>query len=1043
MRPILFNKNEQSFDTYGLGELNVTKGNVTRERNGNYTLYAEIPVNDPAVAILGKEMKLKADAGLRTKNQTFEISRIVKDSSNIVKIYGQHISHKLEYMVLRNATAFSGTAYNALAVWKGALIGDLTFDVWSDIQTSNKGLFDISKMENARLALGGVEGSILDLYGGEYEFDNMTIRLHKQLGRTAPTVLEYGRNILSAELDETIESSYTSVLPFATYTPDRPEGSTDDSQPDPITVTIPENYVDSKYKALYAHRRIKVVDFSSEFSTDSKKKNIPNPDKLRKLAMDFMEKNAIGKPKINIKIEYADLAKTLDYADNGWIEELELCDIVPVYYPQIGLTDETAKVTTVTYDFVNERNESVEFGDIGTNVRATMQSGLAGKIDDIAKSQERFESNLPSYLLNAQGNKVWYNRPDNTEHKIGDIWFEKNGLYDRMYVWNGSQWEKRIDTEDVDKVKKEVDRQLEEAKTSTDRAIAEANAKAQEALTKAGTIPDTSKLSDQIKQQIISSQDLQNKVTESINSVDGNTIYNKIYSNIERSFAPQSYADYLNNKLSDTKGQVNDLSRSIASQTIEFNKLTESNKLYERIIGTSETDAPDKLSRLVMSSQIFQTEVGKYSTSGGPNMLKNSRADDGLKYWNGDPSKFHFTAHQFYMNGQKRMFLLYNGAVVNSPRFIFKKNTDHMLNMLAFDANTARFTVELRKRKKDSANQDYDEIQTIFDKTGNPAFDSTKAVKKSFKFNTGDFDNGYLLFSYEGNPNGWSGLFMTELDFYEGSSSRLWQPCPDDSNEPLESVRTQVTQLNNSWSVQNLTSAGAVLGAINLNPDGSVKINEGLLSIGEKTIIKDGVIKSSMIGNAQIGTAHIGEIDASTARLINVSAKNITADGLTANIIKGGKLSSLNGSTYFDLNNGFLLSTGTNSSIKIHRGAIDFLIGSGKGVAGYSIMKNARGTITGGAIGAHDGFNFSITTKTGGLPMLTFTDSNKIIVQSSTTIVSNTSNENEYIGIQLKRYNKGGGWCTAIVSSQGSSGIEFYDDGKVRLLARGSYWEPK
>jgi len=223
MRPILFNKSETAFDTYGLGELNVTKGTVTRERNGNYTLYAEIPVNDPAVASLAKEMKLKADAGLRTKNQTFEISRIVKDSSNIVKIYGQHISHKLEYIVLRNATAFSGTAYNALAVWKGALIGDLTFDVWSDIQASNKGLFDISKMENARLALGGVEGSILDLYGGEYEFDNMTIRLHKQLGRTAPTVLEYGRNILSAELDETIESSYTSVLPFATYTPDRPE----------------------------------------------------------------------------------------------------------------------------------------------------------------------------------------------------------------------------------------------------------------------------------------------------------------------------------------------------------------------------------------------------------------------------------------------------------------------------------------------------------------------------------------------------------------------------------------------------------------------------------------------------------------------------------------------------------------------------------------------------------------------------------------------------------------------------------------------------
>ena len=74
----------------------------------------------------------------------------------------------------------------------------------------------------------------------------------------------------------------------------------------------------------------------------------------------------------------------------------------------------------------------------------------------------------------------------------------------------------------------------------------------------------------------------------------------------------------------------------------------------------------------------------------------------------------------------------------------------------------------------------------------------------------------------------------------------------------------------------------------------------------KKTYIKDGVIKKSMIGKAQIGTAHIDEIDASQARLINVSAKNIVADGLTANIIRGGKLSSLNGQSNFDLQTGWL-----------------------------------------------------------------------------------------------------------------------------------------
>lgn len=908
MRPILFNKNEQSFDTYGLGELNVTKGTVTRERNGNYTLYAEIPVNDPMVATFEKEMKLKADAGLRTKNQTFEISRIVKDSSNIVKIYGQHISHKLEYMALRNATAFAGSAYSALAIWKGALIGDLRFDVWSDIQTVGKGVFDISKMENARQALGGVEGSILDIYGGEYEFDNMTVRLHKQLGRTAPTVLEYGRNILSAESDETIESAYTSVLPFATYTPDKPEGDTSDNQPDPVTVTLPENYLDSKYKDLYAHRRIKVVDFSSEFKSDGKNKDIPTPEKLRTLANDYMERNAIGKPKINIKIEYADLAKTLDYADNGWIEELELCDIVPIYYPQIGLTDETAKVTTVTYDFVNERNESVEFGDIGTNVRATMQNGLAGKVDDIAKAQQAFEDSLPDYLLNAQGNKVWYNQPDDKEHKVGDIWFEKNGIYDRMYVWNGEMWEKRIDTEDIDKVKKEVNKQLEQAKQSTAIEIEEANAKAQEALIKAGTIPDTATLSDQIKTLILNSPDLSRKVTETFNNADnGDTIYSKIISKVATDFATTA-------EINSVQGSVNNLSDKIAKQTVEFNKLTESNKIYERILGKSETDAPDRLSRLVMSSQIFQTEVGKYSTTGGPNMLRNSRADDGLKYWTEANGRLNFTAHQFYLNGQKRIFSLRPGAFVHSPRFIIKQNTNYMLNLIAFDTNTARFKIAFCKRRKGSTN-DFDEMQIIFDKTGTPAFDSNGAVKKSFSFNTGAFDEGYLLFNYQGNPNGWSGLFMTELDFYEGSSDRLWQPSPDDSAEPIEAVRTQVSQLAGSWSVKNLSSAGDVLNSINVLADGTNRIDGRLTHITGQTVIDEAVIDSANLKKVSASKLSGGEADFAKMNVVNFDAKNVTSGTFKGLTFEGGRIKSLDGSLSMDLNNKKIRLNGDNVGI--------------------------------------------------------------------------------------------------------------------------------
>jgi hypothetical protein len=987
MRPILFNKNEQSFDTYGFGELNVTKGTVTRERNGNYTLYAEIPVNDPMVASLEKEMKLKADAGLRTKNQTFEISRIVKDSSNIVKIYGQHISHKLEYMVLRNATAFSGSAFSALSIWRDALIGDLRFDVWSDIQTTGKGVFDISKTENARQALGGVEGSILDIYGGEYDFDNMTVRLHKQLGRTAPTVLEYGRNILSAESDETIESVYTSVLPFATYTPDKPEGDTSDSQPDPVTVTLPENYVDSKYKTLYAHRRIKVVDFSSEFKSDSKSKDIPTPNKLRKMANDYMVRNEIGKPKINIKIEYADLAKTLDYADNGWIEELELCDIVPIYYPQIGLTDETAKVTTVTYDFINERNESVEFGDIGTNVRSTMQSGLAGRVDDIAKAQQDFETSLPDYLLNAQGNKVWYNRPDDKEHKIGDIWFEKNGIYDRMYVWNGSQWEKRIDTEDVDKIKKEVDKQISDAQASTNQAIAQANAKADESLKKAGTSADLAKEAKRIADENVTnlntfkataeraqtqlSKDVttfRNEYGSKMLEVDQTTsgiktkigeITSFIDKDGQRQDELKRYAreetaslsttiretlsrDYVAKstftenaegtrqrfealtrdneaKLAEFRqgidGRLTTLSSQIAGKVNEtdFQKVKETSLLYERIIGTSETDAPDKLSRLVMSSEIFQTEVGKYVTDDNNLIVNSMTMDKNTLVGNNNP-KASVSVSDGIFTIKAQGLTGYNWSGFTLPIYVKKiyhgetYTLGFKYRIKEYPDSSFAFNIKNHGLNKILLSSDIGKNRPPLNEW--QEFQKTFTVQEDFAFGE---DANYPFYIYLAK-NGW--IEFKEPILVRGSNTGPYKPSQfDDVFADNKAIRTQVSLLAGSWAVRNLNSNGDVLNSINVLADGTNRIDGRLTHITGQTKIDNAVIKDGMIANLNADKITGGTIDASQVNVINVNASNVLAGTMQGMILRGGKIEALDGSLSMDLNNKKIRLNGDNVGI--------------------------------------------------------------------------------------------------------------------------------
>lgn len=600
-------------------------------------------------------------------------------------------------------------------------------------------------------------------------------------------------------------------------------------------------------------------------------------------------------------------------------------------------------------------NHKVTCNDIGTVQKAISSEGSIMR--SVGQSKEYAESALAiatKALVSADGkNTVYYgaekprDEPQGTLHR-GDLLYLTVGEETELYFWNGSEWELKKLKLDTTELEKEFDK----VKKAAEQASAESKAKAEEALENAGTATflaaeARNRLLDNIRELNafkISAQKEREKLSDELKRYSREETTNQITAIRERFsngyVAKSTYVENVEStkqrfealtkdneaKLAEFRqgidGQLTTLSSQIANKVneIDFQKVKESSLLYERILGKSEADAPDKLSRLVMSSEIFQTEVGKYSTQGGPNMLRNSRADDGLKYWTEENGRLNFTNHAFYFNGQKRMFELRPGAVVKSPRFIVKRGADYTLNALGFDTNSKYFKIYFCKRKKGST-VDFEEKQLVFDGsprwTEGPVFDNSKALKKSFRFNIGDFDDGYLQFEYDrNNPNKWGGLFMTELDFYEGNNDRKWQPCPDDSNEPLEAVRTQMTLLRDSWSVRNLNSAGDILGQINLNPDGSVRINEGLLSVGEKTIIKDGVIKKSMIGKAQIGTAHIDEIDASKANLINVTAKNVATEGLTANIIKGGKLSSLNGVTEFDLQTGWIEANGQNIGIR-------------------------------------------------------------------------------------------------------------------------------
>ena len=315
---------------------------------------------------------------------------------------------------------------------------------------------------------------------------------------------------------------------------------------------------------------------------------------------------------------------------------------------------------------------------------------------------------------------------------------------------------------------------------------------------------------------------------------------------------------------------------------VEFQRVKETNQLYERIIGSSESDIAEKVSRMAMTSQLFQVEVGKYSAVGGPNVLRNSRADDGLKYWSEANGRLGFTSHSFYFNGQKRMFELRPGAVVKSPRFIVKRNTDYTLNILGFDNNSKYFRVYFCKRKKGSS-ANFEQKQLVFDGqprwVDGPVFDNTKAAKKSFKFNVGDYDDGYLQFEYDrNNLSKWGGLFMTELDFYEGDNDRKWQPAPEDAtmetDKVLEATQTKMTLLQGSFAFQNLTGPGAIVSQINAT-NNQILIEAEKIRLKGKTLLDELTAIDGYFKRLFVGEGNFAKLNAEI-----IGANTITADKL-------------------------------------------------------------------------------------------------------------------------------------------------------------------
>lgn len=522
----------------------------------------------------------------------------------------------------------------------------------------------------------------------------------------------------------------------------------------------------------------------------------------------------------------------------------------------------------------------VTCNDIGTVQKAITSEGSIMR--SVSESREYAEGALSvatRALVSANGKNTNYygakkpeDNPRGTLHE-GDLLYLTVGEETELYYWSGTEWLPKILKVDTAKIEKIVNN----AQTSTNQAIAQANAKAEEALKKAGTLPDTSKLSDQIKQQILSSPDLSRKVAENLEQTDSGVIYNKIYKNIQNQFVPKSIGDFLMGEHDRMRDYQSYLDSKIERQTIEFNKLTESNKLYERILGTSETDAPDKLSRLVMSSDIFHTEVGKYVTSDN-NLIVNSETMNQHVLVNENRPGVNVSVSDGIFTIKAQGTTSYNWSGFTLPiyvRKIYRGETysvgfkyrvrgaldsdfnviikNHVLNRAAFIATAARSNTPVSDEWKE--------------------FQGTFYMSSDFEF--GNHKN--LPFYVCVTKNGW--VEIKEIMLVRGSRTGPYKPSQfDDAFKETKAVRTQVTQLAGSWAVKNLNSNGDVLNSINVLADGTNRIDGRLTHITGQTKIDNAVIKDGMIANLNANKISGGTIDANEVNIINLNVKNLIGD---------------------------------------------------------------------------------------------------------------------------------------------------------------------
>lgn len=392
MIPILYNKTETDFTHNGIGFLkDATKCTVTEERNGAYECSLQYPITGRWYDQITDGAIIKAKANDTSEPQLFRIYKSSKPLKGIVTYSAEHISYDLNGIPTLGFSVKNVTPQAAItkAIDEAGLTSP--FVALSDISTLNS--TTILTPCSVRAILGGQTGSVLDVWGGEYEFDNFTVKLHKHRGTNNGVSIEYGKNLKDLKQESNIAECYTHLMPYAVYSEE-----TEDGEKNEVYVYLSEKVLPLATAENIGHSKAYIMDFTDRF----KETETITEEALRSKATAYAAAVELGVPKVNITVSFVQLWQTEEYKNIAPLERVMMCDTVAVRFSKLGVTA-SAKVIKTTYNTLEEKYESVELGDAKSSFADTVNKQQA-EIEEIKTSVKKGQAEATEQLKKAIAN---------------------------------------------------------------------------------------------------------------------------------------------------------------------------------------------------------------------------------------------------------------------------------------------------------------------------------------------------------------------------------------------------------------------------------------------------------------------------------------------------------------------------------------------------------------------------------------------------------------------------------------------------------------